>query len=212
MSSNLDYTNTYYKSVFENIYETSIWNNGDINIPLSGPGSSLENTKNYSKMLNKFIYDNECKSVLDLGCGDLTWIPKTQFFNDKCIKYTGVDIVESLITSHLTKFPEKQFLCKDITTYNDFDKVDIIIIRDVIFHLKNDDILSIFANIKNKFKFLIITSCKNEVNKDNFNKWHFSEKNIYTRPFNKSKNILMKIDEPIFNRNALIYTHNIFYN
>jgi hypothetical protein len=93
----------------------------------------------------------------------LTCIPKTIFFNDNGIKYTGVDIVESLITSHLKNFPaEKRFLCKDITIYDDFDKVDIIIIRDVIFHLKNDDILSIFANIKHKFKFLIITTCKNK--------------------------------------------------
>jgi FkbM family methyltransferase len=204
--------NNYYKSTFENIYEKSLWNNGDANIPLSGPGSSLENTKSYSNLLTKFIYDNECKSVLDLGCGDLTWIPKTQFFNDNSIKYTGVDVVESLITSHLTKFPEKQFLCKDITTYNVFDKVDIIIIRDVIFHLKNNDILSIFDNIKNKFKFLVITTCKNNVNTDNFDKWHFSEKNIHNGPFDKSQNFLMILDEPVFNRNALIYRHDNFYD
>jgi SAM-dependent methyltransferase len=179
---------------------------------LSGPGSSLKNTKEYSIILSKFIYDNECKSVLDLGCGDLTWMPKTIFFNDDCIKYTGVDIVESLITSHLIKFPEKHFLCKDITTYNYFDKVDIIIIRDVIFHLKNDDILSIFDNIKNKFKFLIITSCNNRVNTDNFNKYHFSEKNILIKPFNKLQNFLIKIEEPVFYRNAFIYSHNSFYN
>ena len=200
------------KSIFENIYKNQIWNNGNTNVPLSGPGSSLENTKDYSNLLTKFIYDNECKSVLDLGCGDLTWMPNTQFFNDDGIKYTGIDIVESLITSHLTKFPKKQFLCKDITTYNNFDKVDIIIIRDVIFHLKNDDILSIFDNIKNKFNFLIITSCKNNVNIDNFNQWHFSEKNIHIGPFNKSQNVLMKLSEPVFNRNVLIYSQNSFYN
>jgi len=201
-----------YKSVFENIYETRLWNNCDPTIPLSGPGSSLENTKEYSNILTKFIYDNECKSVLDLGCGDLTWIHKTNFFNDDGIKYIGVDIVESLITSHLIKFPEKHFLCKDITTYNYFDKVDIIIIRDVIFHLKNNDILSIFNNIKNKFKFLIITSCNNHINTDNFDKWHFTEKNILIKPFNKHKNFLIKIEETVFNRNAFIYSHDNFYN
>jgi FkbM family methyltransferase len=203
---------TNYKSIFENIYEYKIWNNSNPNIPLSGPGSSLENTKEYSNLLNKFIYDNKCKSVLDLGCGDLTWIPKTEFFNDNDIKYTGVDIVESLITSHLIKFPEKHFLCKDITSYNYFNKVDIIIIRDVIFHLKNNDILSIFDNIKNKFQFIIITSCNNHVNTDNFNKWHFTEKNILIKPFNKLENFLIKIEEPVFNRNAFIYSHDSFYN
>jgi hypothetical protein len=200
------------KIIFENIYKKQIWNNCDPNIPLSGPGSSLENTKETSTLLTKFIYDNECKSLLDLGCGDLTWIPKTTFFNDNNIKYTGVDIVESLITSHVIKFPDKNFLCKDITTYNYFEKVDIIIIRDVIFHLKNNDILSIFDNIKNKFNFLIITSCNNHVNTDNFNQWHFTEKNILINPFNKSQNSLIKIEEPQFNRNIFIYSHNSFYN
>ena len=200
------------KSVFENIYEKSLWNNGDATVPLSGPGSSLENTKDYSNLLNKFIYDNECKSVLDLGCGDLTWISKTWFFNDNRIKYTGVDVVEKIISSHRTKFPEKHFLCKDITSYRDIDDVDIIIIRDVIFHLTNDEILSIFDNIKNKFKFIIITNCRNSVNKDNFDRWHFSEKNIYNEPFNKSQNVLMKMNEPIFNRDVLIYSHNSFYD
>lgn len=203
--------NSDYKSIFENIYEKSLWNNSNANIPLSGPGSSLENTKLYSEILNKFIYDNECKTVLDLGCGDLTWIHKTPFFNDNDIKYTGVDIVESLITSHLNKFPEKQFLCKDITTYKVFDKADIIIIRDVIFHLKNNDIITIFDNIKDKFKFIIITSNRDNVNTDNFNIWHYSTKNIHIEPFNKSQNALIKIDEPVFNRDALIYSHDNFY-
>ena len=39
------------------------------------------------------------------------------------------------------------FLCEDIVTYTNFDNADIIIIRDVIFHLKNEEILSIFENI-----------------------------------------------------------------
>ena len=224
VSKNNLYTNqNNNKFIFENIYENQIWNNRNTNIPISGPGSSLENTKDYSNLLNKFIYENECKSVLDLGCGDLTWIPKTQFFNDNDIKYIGVDIVESLITSHRKNFPEKLFLCKDITSYIDFDidnfdtdnfdtdNFDIIIIRDVIFHLKNDKILSIFDNIKNNFKFLIITNCRNCVNTDNFNKWHFSEKNIHIEPFNKSHNFIIKMEEPVFNRDVLIYSHNSFY-
>jgi len=33
---------------------------------MEDPGSSLENTKQCSAILNKFIYDNNCKTVLDL--------------------------------------------------------------------------------------------------------------------------------------------------
>jgi len=200
------------KEVFENIYNKQLWNNGSKNIPLSGPGSSLENTKQCSSVLNKFIYDTNCKSVLDLGCGDLTWISKTIFFNDTSIKYTGVDVVESLISSHSTNYPENTFLCRDLINYNNIEFTSLIIIRDVIFHLKNEEILSIFENIKNKFDFLLITSCKNDINTDIFDKWHFSNKNIHNKPFNKSRNFEINIDEPVFNRNVYIYTHHNFYN
>jgi hypothetical protein len=57
-----------FKKIFETIYKNQVWNDSDINIPLFGPSSSLENTKECSKMLNDFIYNNNCKSVLDLGC------------------------------------------------------------------------------------------------------------------------------------------------
>jgi len=203
---------SYNQIIFENIYDNQLWNDSNSNIPLSGPGSSLQNAKVCSEMLNEFIYDNNCKSVLDLGCGDLTWISKTLFFNDNSIKYTGIDIVESLIISHSKTYLEKIFINEDMSTYKDFEYVDIIIIRDVIFHLRNKDIISIFDNIKNKFKFLLITSCINQVNTDNFDKWHFSEKNIHIEPFNRSNNFHTKIFEEIFNRNVYIYTHDNFYN
>ena len=200
------------KLVFENIYKNKIWNGGNDNIPLSGPGSSLENTKECSTILNKFIYNNNCKSVLDLGCGDLTWISKTQFFNDDAIKYTGVDVVESLISSHKERFPENSFLCKDVIKYNNMNNYSLVIIRDVIFHLKNEEILSIFENIKNKFDFLLITSCKNEINTDNLDRWRFSRKNIHKAPFNKSNEYEIIINENVFNRNVYIYKHDNFYN
>lgn len=198
--------------IFENIYKKQLWNNGNKNIPLSGPGSSLENANATSQMLNHFIYNNNCNSIVDLGCGDLTWISKTLFFNDSSIKYTGIDVAESIIASHLKTYPEKIFLYKDITTYKDFDDADIIILRDVIFNLKNEEILSIFNNIKHKFKFLLITSCRNNINSDNFDKWRFAEKNIHVDPFNKSFHFTMKVDENIFNRNVYIYEHDNFYN
>ena len=202
---------TKNKLIFEYIYTNQVYNNYELNLPLSGPGSLFEKDKHTSNVLNCFIYNNNCKSVLDLGCGDLTYISKTPFFKDNLIKYIGIDIIESLITSHSAKYPDKIFQCKDITIDNIF-YADIIILRDVIFHFKNDEILSIFNNIKNKFKYLLITSCKNLINYDNFDKYYFSEKNINIEPFNKLYNYLIKINESKFNCHVYIYTHDNFYN
>ena len=200
------------KKIFTEIYKNCIWNNNNPNIPLSGPGSSLENTRKTTILLEEFIYKNNCKSILDLGCGDLTWMSKTKFFLDDNIKYTGVDVVDSLIDTHNTNYPNKTFLCKDITEFSDFNKVSIILIRDVIFHLKNYEILKILNNIKNRFDFVCITSCLNSKNNDKFNRWKFSEKNIHLNPFNIPHTYKAKIFEKKFNRNLYIYEHSNFYS
>jgi hypothetical protein len=200
------------KVIFENIYSKKIWNNGDPSIPLSGPGSSLENSSNCSNLLNEFIYKNNCLSILDLGCGDLTWISKTTFFNDTNITYTGIDIVENILESHSIKHPNHTFICKDLVNFKDINFSSIIVIRDVIFHLKNTEILTIFENIKNKFNFILITSCNNRVNTDIFDKWNFSEKNLHIAPFNKSYNFITRVNETVFNRSVYIYSHDVFYN
>lgn len=199
------------KTIFENIYAKGIWNDNIESLPLSGPGSSLKNTSEFSRVLNNFIYEKSCSSVLDIGCGDLTWIPETPFFKDSNIKYTGIDVVETLITSHKIKYPTKCFLNKDITLYKDVEFASIIIIRDVIFHLRNQEILSIFDNIKDKFDYIAITSCKNEINSDAFNIYRFSEKNIHKEPFNKTYNFQLKIPEDHSNRCVYIYSHTDFY-
>ena len=199
------------KLIFDNIYKNKIWNNGNINIPLSGPGSSIENTQQCSQLLNDFIYNHHCSSVLDLGCGDLNWISQTPFFKDMNIKYTGIDVVDTLIQSHAQKYPNKHFICQDITQYKNIDFASIIVIRDVIFHLQNVEILKIFENIKNKFDYILITSCKNNTNTDIFDRWRFSQKNIHKEPFNKSYDFQKQINEDVFNRNMYIYTHASFY-
>jgi SAM-dependent methyltransferase len=198
-----------YKNTFDNIYKKGIWNNNDSTIPLSGPGSSINATKDIAKELNDFIYKNTCKSVLDLGCGDLTWIKNTQFFNDSHIEYTGVDIVESLINNHKNEHINKKFICSNIITFN--KNASLVIIRDVIFHLKIKDIEDLFNNIRGSFEYIAITSCNNDSNNDNLNFFHFAERNIFKPPFNILTNYEIKVDEVRYNRGFYIFSHDNFY-
>jgi hypothetical protein len=199
------------KETFEHIYKHKIWNNQDDRIPLSGPGSSIENAKECSKWIHQFIQEHSCVSFLDLGCGDLTWMSHSPFFKENTIEYTGIDVVEPLIQSHTKRFTDKTFFCEDITKYVPQKKYSIILIRDVLFHLKNNEILSIFENIKDKFDYIIITCCKNKINQDLFDRWKFSEKNILIEPFHKTQYEL-RLEEPQFNRSLYLYRHNSFYN
>ena len=200
------------KSRFETIYEKNVWNDGKSFIPLSGPGSSLKNTEHISDFLTRFIYEQRCTSVVDLGCGDLTWISKTAFFNDDTIAYTGIDIAESLITRHSQAYPRKLFLNKDIVCCGDIAPCSLIILRDVIFHLSIRDVESLFRNIHGKFGFIAITSCKNRKNRDDFDQYHYTERNLHLHPFRISKQYIDVCVEPVFKRRFYIYAHDDFYN
>ena len=201
--------NTNYNNIFSNIYKNSIWNNNNINIPLSGPGSSLNNTKLIKKLLEEIVIDLKINSIVDLGCGDLTWMPFCNFFNS--INYIGIDIVNELISSHKKKYPSKEFICKDIVNEKINFESDLVIIRDVIFHLKINDVMKLFNNIRGKFKYILITSCRNNINNDIMDQYHYSKRNIKIEPFNCSNNILYKIYENIFDRDVFIYKHDNFY-
>ena len=109
---------SYLEKSFEYIYNNGIWNNKNKDIPLSGPGSSIENTINVILFLDSFIYNNNIKNILDLGCGDLTWTINTKYFNDNNIVYTGVDIVGSLIEKHSLNYPSKKFMKKNIILWD----------------------------------------------------------------------------------------------
>ncbi len=205
------------KSIFENIYKNKIWNNNNKNIPLSGPGSSLENTSSISILLDDFINKNNCEQILDLGCGDLNWIKNTLFFNNENINYIGIDIVETLINEHKINYPTKTFYCSDILdndiiNYTSNKKISFIILRDVIFHLNNINILEIFKNIKNKFNYIAITSCNCNINTDIFDIYNYNKKNINIKPFNISKTFINRIYEDKFDRYFYIYSHDNFYN
>lgn len=204
-----------YKEIFEEIYRKGVWNDNRADVPLSGPGSSVESARNALILIDDFISDNNVKSVADLGCGDLTWVKSASFFNNDEIHYCGVDVVDSVIESHKKSyprniFPNKIFINEDITKYI-IQGVDLVILRDVIFHLKKDDINMIFKNIKNRFKYIAVTSSSNEVNDDNMNQWFFAERNIHKDPFNVGENFINYIYEEQFNRNFYIYRHGDFY-
>lgn len=202
--------NENLENIFNDIYINEKWNNKIKNVPLSGPGSSIESAKNFLHFVDKFIKDNNIKNIIDIGCGDLTWISKSDFFNNDNINYLGMDISEFIINKNKLKFPNKIFCVNNAIEKFD-NSCELIILRDVIFHLSNQNIIDIFTNIKNKFKYICITNCRNEINTDNFDKWHFTQKNIFQNPFDISKNYSYKIEENKFNRDILLYEHDFFY-
>lgn len=121
----------------------------------SGLGSSLKNNLNLIQWISNFIDFNNVKSIIDLGCGDLQWIP-TLLKMHKNLSYTGVDCVKDLLNNHKINHSDHNFILQDIFSPLE-GNFDLLLCKDVLQHnIKNaDSLLSAIDKINAKFKLII---------------------------------------------------------
>ncbi|QNK79176.1 class I SAM-dependent methyltransferase [Winogradskyella sp. PAMC22761] len=139
----------------EQIYDKKLWGGKDFDF-YSGEGSHhTEITQPYLDSVISFLKSHDNKLVVcDLGCGDFN-IGKQLTKHTK--KYIAVDIVENLIERNKMLFKAKnlEFHCLNIVE-NELPKADCAIIRQVLQHLSNSEILKIVEKLKN-YKYIILT-------------------------------------------------------
>lgn len=162
------------KDIFQNIYEKNIWGDSGNSETPSGPGSNLENAKNFAEELNHFIKRNNVKSILDVGCGASKW---QELLED--IDYLGIDIVEF---EKKLPFQQHDFVEKHLE-----GSYDVILMRNFIQHQTLPDIAKILENIKiMKPRFIITNFHKITQNKEieDDNIYRFRKVNLTEHPFN----------------------------
>ena len=145
------------KKVFENVYTTKKWGSKSNTPFYSGIGSYDKNiVDHYVNVIKHFTEKFQKKfNVIDIGCGDFNVGKKLlPYFNN----YIGVDVVESLIKYNRSKFKNLNvnFEVLDITNQS-ISFTDVIILRQVLQHLSNQDIISTLKNIYLKSKYIIFT-------------------------------------------------------
>jgi SAM-dependent methyltransferase len=165
------------QKIFSQIYEKNLWGNG------SGWGSLEINTRSYREFLQKFLFENSIKSVVDLGCGD--W-QIAKLMNWDGISYLGIDVVESVINENKKSFSNTniEFQCLDVIQEKQLPKADLIIIKDVIQHWPNEEILKFLPKLSS-YKYALITNCAlgNNINGD-INFGYFRPLDLCAPPFN----------------------------
>lgn len=147
------------KQIFEKIYRKKMWGKGAPGVPYSGSGSHKEKiVSEYVKAVTEFIREiGADKTFIDLGCGDFNIGKKIAPLSKK---YIGCDIVEDVI-EHLNqtrKSDTVEFLVLDLVD-DPLPNGDIIFVRLVLQHLKNDDIKAFVEvlNASNGYSHLILT-------------------------------------------------------
>ena len=153
---NFEYRNLNIEQTFTKIYVEGKWGSSKKCPFYSGVGShNKEITYPYIKGLTEFLKLLNKPSLVDAGCGDFN-IGKN--FINLTSKYYAYDVVENLINYNSQKFKFEQLIFekKDITK-DKLPNADVIIVRLVLQHLSNQDILNFLKNIENKFNYLILT-------------------------------------------------------
>lgn len=143
------------EEVFNNIYEKGLWGKDENNQNFSGDGSTYKNNISYIQFINEFLIINNIQSVVDAGCGDWTF---SKYINWQNIQYIGIDVVKSVIEKNNIQFstPMISFMAADIINC-DLPSADLLVCKDVLNHLTNDDIKQFLKQLS-KFKYCLITN------------------------------------------------------
>jgi len=168
------------KNIFTEIYNNNSWKCDESK---SGPGSKLSTNKKLLFLLQNFVKENNIKRIIDCGCGDFNWMKTFNF--DLIDSYVGIDIVEPLISENIKKYQTDKikFECKSIVD-DLLPDSDLIICKDVLFHLSFDDALSSLSNFnKTKCNYLLSTNFTNFKNRD-IKSGDWRPINLMSKPFN----------------------------
>ena len=125
--------------IFNNIYEQRLWGKEENNNRLfSGEGSfDSDLTEKYIKAIKSLLVNFDNPSVLDLGCGDFE---VGKHFIPYVSNYIAADVSSMMIEQNKKRFADTDVNFVHLDGSKDqIPKVDIILLRQVLQHLSNDD-------------------------------------------------------------------------
>lgn len=131
----------------------------------SGKGSYGKNAEFKSKVLNKFVRENNISSVTEYGCGDGNQLTYAEY-----PQYIGLDISEQAVKRSSALFSEdasKKFFVYDPNDYESNKQnfaADLVLSLDVLYHLVEDEVYrNYLTNVFNSArKFVVIYSSNDE--------------------------------------------------
>jgi hypothetical protein len=125
------------QSRFAAIYQGEYWRLGRHDVPLSGHGSSLDATTRLRNELPRLMTSVGTKHLLDIGCGDFTWMSQVDLTG---ISYHGVDVVPAVIARNSETYASdnRRFSVGNAASDN-LPEADSVLCREVLFHLSFAD-------------------------------------------------------------------------
>jgi len=108
--------------------------------------SEIDYCKTY---IDEFIANLSGKKVLDIGCGAGQI---TDYLTQKGFEVIGLDFSHKLLKIAKRNFPNSKFILADICEYEQNEQVDGIITKDVLFHLSDENLVSVLQKFRRMIK------------------------------------------------------------
>lgn len=163
--------------VFTEFYQTNRWGDSET---VSGPGSTLDRTVTLRAGLPALLAKYECRSLLDIPCGDLNWMKTLELD----VEYIGADIVSELINRN-QQFagPRRSFTTLDVIG-DSLPAVDVILCRDCLGHFSTTDVRRAIRNIKaSGSRYLLATTFPSSAENRSIVTGEWQPINLSLRPF-----------------------------
>lgn len=149
------------QAVFSEIYDNKVWGTNSEGQGWSGGGSSYEATSVYRAFLQDFLKQHNVCSVVDLGCGDWEF---SKHIDWEGIHYCGLDVVPSVVEKNKARYESDSIHFKQHDgIQSELPSAQLLLCKDVLQHLTNEDIINISKQFK-KFKYCLITNGVDPVN------------------------------------------------
>lgn len=167
---------------FTSIYERNLWSSEESR---SGTGSTLDSTTNIRKELPSLFAKYGVQTVFDGACGDFNWMQHVLANSD--VHYTGGDVVRPLIRE-LSKFesPKIKFVHFDLVQQIP-PEADLMILRDVLFHLSYGDSRVVLENYLASGIPLLLTTTHDSASTDfentDIHTGHFRLIDLFSQPY-----------------------------
>ena len=169
---------------FTKIYDKNIWGG-------SGSGSKMSrNQLKYIGTLTDIMEKYNVKTICDVGCGDWEF---SQYINWGDRKYDGIDCVKSVIDNDIERFKNDNinFHHKIIDDRYVPTGYDLIIVKDVIQHWRDEEIIKYLTQLIDNNEYVFTTNgyqfnrdkTKNDNwNRDINNRYQYHPVDIYKYP------------------------------
>lgn len=172
------------RETFSNIYRTGAWSE-QFSMPLSGPGSTVENSLPVIDIITTLHAEGSISSILDVGCGDLEWIQSVEPIRTRKLRYYGLDLVPEVIERNKAHHSWFRGACENALECRKFD-ADLVLIKDVAFHMTNPQISQLLEILRRstwRYCLLSCYECASNEGRTLDSQYHFAEANLTLPPF-----------------------------